>query len=469
MMHYRPAVVSLVGRSLMALILCAALTAPAAMAQTAPTIIRDSEIEATLKSWSAPLVSAAGLAPGSVDIILVQDDQLNAFVAGGANIFLYTGLIEKTENPGELLGVIAHEMGHIRGGHLVRSRQAIENASYEAMLGTILGLGAAILTGDGGAAAAMSAAGRSQAERRFMAFSRVQESSADQSALDQLNQARMSPEGLLTFMEKLESQELLPASQQSEYVRTHPMTRDRVAAIQTGVAKSPYANAALPADWTEQHKRMIAKLVGFIEPGSVSWKYDDRDTSLPARYARTIASYRQNQIQDALRQMDALLAEEPSNPYFHELKGQMLMDFGRLGEAEKSLRKAVDLAPGAALIRIMYAHALIENSGNGKNRASVTEAINQLNRALRDEPRSARVHRLLATAYGYQGDEPTARLHLAEEAVLQQRYDSARTLAKSASGQFKQGSRSWIRAQDILAYINTVQKTTDDEDPENTD
>lgn len=436
----------------------------AAQSGSAPVVIRDTEIESVLKAWSAPLVAAAGLAPGSVDIIIVQNDQLNAFVAGGANVFLYTGLIEKTENPGELLGVIAHELGHIRGGHLIRSRQAMENASYEAMLGMVLGVGAAILTGDGGAAAAVGMAGRSQAERRFMAFSRVQESSADQSALTEMNQARMNPEGLLTFMQKLESQELMPVSQQSEYVRTHPLTRDRVDAIRTGVTQSAYAKTAMPAEWDEQHKRILAKLIGFSAADRVPWVYDDRDQSIAARYARTIAAYRQNRVEEALGMMDALLKDEPKNPYFHELKGQMLMDFGRLGPAKIALRRAVELKPDAALIRIMLAHALIEDSGNGRAKADIDEAINHLNRAQRDEQRSSRIHRLLATAYGYQGQEAEARLQLAEEAVLQRRYDEAKGLAESASGQLKEGSRSWLRAQDILAYIQQARKNTDDDD-----
>jgi len=432
-----------------------------ALAQGGPTMIRDTEIESILKEWSAPLVAAAGLAPGSVNILIVQDPQVNAFVAGGANIFLFTGLIEKTENPGELIGVIAHELGHIRGGHLIRTRQAMENASYEAILGMVLGLGAAILSGDGGAAAAGSMAGGSMAARRFMAFSRVQESSADQSALDQLNRAGINPTGLKTFMQKLESQELLPTSQQSEYIRTHPLTRDRVEAIGTGVQASAHADTPLPPQWEDQHKRFLAKLIGFSSPERVNWVYDDRDQSIYARYARTIAAYRQNRVEESLTMMDRLLAEEPQNPHFHELKGQMLMDYGRLAPAIQSLRKSVELKSDAPLVRVMLAHALIENSNAGKNRAHVDDAIRQLNMALRVETRSSRIHRLLATAYGYQGNDVEARLHLAEEAVLQRRFDTARSLAKTLSGQLPEGGRSWLRAQDILAYVDMVQKNTE--------
>lgn len=438
-----------------------ALATPLAQAQNAPSIIRDTEIEDILKDWSAPLIAAAGLERDSVNLIVVQDTEINAFVAGGSNIFIYTGLIEKTRNPGELLGVIAHELGHIRGGHLVRTREAMENASYESMLGMVLGLGAAILSGDGGAAAAVSSGAQAQAMRRFLSFSRVQESSADQSALDEFNTAQMNPEGFLTFMQQLESQELLPASQQAEYARSHPVSRNRIDAIRGNVEKSPYAGKPFPPEWDEQHKRFIAKLTGFISPGKVAWVYDDRDQSLPARYARTIAAYRENRVDEALRLMDGLLKDEPNNPYFHELKGQMLMDFGRLDQAKASLRRAVELKPNAALIRVLYAHNLIEASRGGQNKADVNEAVKQLNRAKQDEQRSPRIHRLLATAYGYLGDEPEAQLNLAEEAVLQRRYGDARRLAENVAGRFKQGSRSWLRAQDILSYIGTVDKNKD--------
>lgn len=434
-----------------------------ARADKSPSVIRDTEIEEILKEWSAPLIAAAGMDPGSVHFVIVQDSQVNAFVAGGANIFLYTGLIEKTRTPGELIGVIAHELGHIRSGHLIRTRQALETASYESMLGTIMGIGAAILTGDGSAASAVAMGTQAHAQSRFLTFSRIQESSADQAALEFMKNAQDSPDGFLSFMEQLETQELLPASQQSEYIRTHPLTRDRIDAIRKGVTTSPYAGKAAPAEWTEQHARFIAKLTGFTAPEKISWVYDDRDQSVATRYARTIAAYRDSRVNEALSMVDGLLKDEPRNPYFHELKGQMLMDFGRLDPAIESLKQAIALDPDASLIRVMYAQALIERSGNGARVGDVTEALTQLNRAQRDEPRSTLIQRLLATAYGYQGQEAEAKLHLAEEAVLQRRLDDAKRLAESALGQLKQGSRSWLRAQDILSTIQQAEKDKKDD------
>ena len=422
-----------------------------AYAQTGPVLIRDTEIEKIIGAWSEPVIRAAGLDPKSVNFILVQDSRLNAFVAGGQNVFLYTGLIQRTKTPEELIGVIAHELGHISGGHLVRTRQALEEASYETLLGTLIGIGAAIATGDGGAASAVSMGARSTAERRFMAFSRVQESSADQAGLSYMARAGMDGAGFLSFMKEMENQELLPASQQSEYVRTHPLTRDRIAAVETALKSGSFANTkSVPAAWNEQHARMLAKLVGFITPEPVPWVYGDRDQSVAARYARTIAAYRQNRVNDAITQMDALLQAEPENPYFNELKGQMLVDFGRVEQAVPYYKKAVALDDGAPLLRISYAHALIES---GADNARLNDAVTQLQRALRTENRSPRVHRLLATAYGKLGDDPLARLHLAEEAVLQRNFVYAKRQADVAAQGLKKGSAPWLRAQDILAYV----------------
>ncbi|MCM2344488.1 MAG: M48 family metalloprotease [Alphaproteobacteria bacterium] len=412
------------------------------------SLIRDTEIENYLKEWAYPVIKAADLDPDSVNIILVQDDNINAFVAGGQNVFIYSGLLTKSKNPGEVIGVLAHELGHIRGGHLVRTKDAMENASYEAMLGTILGIGAAILSGDGGAAAAVSAGTSGMALNRLLAFSRIQESSADQAAVSYLERARLNPGGLVSFMERLADEELLPLSQQSEYVRTHPLTRDRVESLKAGTEKSSYTNAAAPTVWQDQHDRMIAKLVGFVTPDHVIWNYSDKDASVPARYARAIAAYRQNRTDEALRLIDGLLATEPKNAYFLELKGQMLGDFGRIGQAVPFYRQASELQPDAGLIRTAYAHSLIETAGTDPQQ--LEDAIRHLKRAQRDEPRSTRIHRLLAIAYGKIGDDAMAKLHLAEEALLQRRPAQARTQAEAAAAGLRQGSPGWIRAQDII-------------------
>jgi len=421
---------------------------------SAQSIIRDTEIENILAEWFEPIFKANGMQSSQVKIILVQDNNINAFVAGGSNIFLYTGLIERTENPGELIGVMAHELGHISGGHLVRGRQALEQASYEAILGTIIGVGAAVAAGDAGGVAAGSTAGGTIATRRFLSKTRTFESSADQAAVRSMEKAGLNPEGLLTFMQKLEGEELLPTSQQSEYTRSHPLTRDRVNAIESKVDASSINNKNYPAEWIENHARLKAKLIGFINPSQVNWQYDDTDTSVAARYAHTIAAYRQNDVDKAINGINALIAREPNNPYFHELKGQMLVDFGRVDQAIAPYKKSLTMAKNAGLIRIALGHALLQADA----KANAQEAITLLKRAVQDEPRSSRAHRLLATAYGTIGQDAKARLHLAEEALLQRKRDYAVRQAKSALNDLPKGSADAIRANDILVFIEQNKK-----------
>ncbi len=422
----------------------------------AQTIIRDSEIESYLSEWFSPILRANNMEPSQVKIILVQSNDINAFVAAGSNIFFYTGLIEKTENPAELIGVMAHELGHISGGHLVRGRAAMEQASYESIIGTIIGIGTAIATGKAGAAGAGSLAANSVAQRRFLSKARTFEASADQAALTSLKRANMNPEGLLTFLKKLEGEELLPSTQQSEYIRTHPLTRNRISSIEAGVQKSPHLNKATSDKWKNQHARMRAKLMSFINPQNVSWTYDDLDKSIPALYARTIADYRENRIKDAISGINHLISLEPKNSYFYELKGQMLVDFGRVKESLAPYQKAMKLQPKSGLIRIALAHAQIETAGDNKQKLQT--AIDHLNRAMRDEPRSTRVHRLLATAFGRQGNDPMARLHLAEEALLQQKNGYAKQQATIALKGLAPKSAAALRANDILVYVAQKKK-----------
>ena len=417
------------------------------------TIIRDVEIESALREWATPLIKAAHLEEENIDIILVQSDQINAFVAGGANIFIYTGLIEKTENPGEIIGVMAHELGHIAGGHLINNTQALKRASYESILGMALGMGAAILTGNGQVASAIGVGAQHHAMSSYLSHSRTNESSADQAALRFLQDSHQSPEGLVTFFEKLEDQELLPASQQNEYVRTHPLTRNRITNISTKAHQSQFYNQEWPKHWNEQHTRMKAKLQAFINPKHISWNYNDRDKSFAANYARTIASYRLNNIDEALTGIDKLIAQEPQNPYLYELKGQMLVEFSRVEEALPALQKTVDLAPKVGLFRIALGHALIEASSRNQKSEYLKQAINHLKFAAKTEKRNTRVHRLLATAYGRIGEDNLAQIHLAEEALLQGNYRYAQRLAQQVTDNTADNDPARLHAQDILKYI----------------
>lgn len=425
------------------------------------TVIRDSEIESSLKEWMAPLLDAAAMREGDVKVILVGSDQINAFVAGGRNIFIYTGLVLEAEHVSEVVGVLAHELGHIEGGHLIRMREEMEMASYQSMLAGILGIGVAAIGGAPEAGSAIYSGGASAAGRQFLKFSRTQESAADQAALKYFEKAGLSPQGLVSFMQKMEGQELLSSQYQNEYMRTHPISRDRVQAMQAGLSRSPHAGNAVPQKWQEQFLRMKAKIRAYMQPSRALGIYGGQHDTIEGQYALAIIDYRQGRMDNALQKMDALLNKEPQNPYFHEFKGQILLEDQQIDAAITAYNKALQYAPQADLIRIELAKALVQKAGQDDT-ALLREALDHLNRARANERQSARLHRLAATIYGRLGQDALAQLHLAEEAVLMGNDEDARlflargqaALKQNKGNENKDARGAWLRMQDILQYLN---------------
>ena len=410
------------------------------------SLIRDAEIETTIRTYATPIFEAAGLSAADIRIHLVKDGRLNAFVANGLNLFLHTGLIQRTDDPTELVGVIAHETGHIAGGHLVRVRDELANATVQALLGAALGAAAAIATGEGGVGAAIAMGSQEMAKRNFLQYTRGQESGADQAALRFLDATGISSRGLLQFLEVLADQELLSSTRQDPYLRTHPITQERVEVTREHVERSRFSNAKPPAEWLELHARMRAKLDGFLlPPQTVLSRYSADDKGVPARYARAVAYYRQPDLGKALPLIDGLISERPQDPYFHELRGQMLFENGRIAEALPSYQRAVQLAPNAALLRQELARALIETQDPQR----IAAAIANLNEATRLEPNSPWTWRLLGIAYGRDGQMGMASLALAESALLRGARNEAMAQADRAKRSLQQGSASWLRADDI--------------------
>ena len=439
----RKLIVSLV----IAALLAAALIVPAD-AQTRPRgFIRDAEIETTIRAYATPLFAAAGLDPQAVKVYLINDDSLNAFVAGGMNLFIHTGLLMRSESANQLIGVIAHETGHIAGGHLARTQEALENATAEMILAYVLGIGAAIATGDSGAGAAVITGGQTIAQRSLLQYSRTQESAADQAALSYLDRTGQSARGILEFLEVLGDQELLLSSQQDPYLRTHPLSSDRVDTVRNYVSGSPYADSAEPPDFIAAHARMRAKLVGFLRPlGRVLQQYPESDGSLEGRYARAIAYYRAADLKRALPLIDGLIAERPDDPYFQELKGQILFENGRAREALPYYEAAVRLQPDAPLLRQGLAQVQLESGDPELSRA----ALGQLDEVVRIEPHNAGAWRLLSIAYGRDGQLGMTALALAESAGARGDAKEARQQADRALKLLPENSPAWLRAQDIF-------------------
>ena len=416
------------------------------------SVLRDSEIETILRAWADPLLESADLDPDAVSIRLVNDTRLNAFVAGGQNIFLNSGLLMATEDPLQVIGVVAHEIGHISGGHLARSEEASRQAQTVALLHTILGIGAAAVgavtgsSSSGEAAGALLSGGGAVGLRHFLAFSRTQETAADQAALKLLEANRISAKGLLKFLQKFENQDLLSPDRQDPYLRTHPLTLGRISFVRNHIAVSAVSDNQISELFLIQHARIRAKLVGFLRPIEKTLQfYPPEDKSVAARYARAIGYYRDSQIESALHELETLLAEEPENPYFHELRGQILFESGQLRQAWPSYEMANDLLPEDSLLMCALARLEIEIG----DQELVRKAIGSLEKVVIYEPTNNVGWWLLSIGYGRVGRMADSSLASAEQAILEGRPEDALLYAARAMRGFDPNSPRWLQSNDV--------------------
>ena len=419
-------------------------------------LIRDAEIESTLRAYADPIFEAAGLDAEAVQVHIIKDRQINAFVSGGLQMFIHTGLLTEAKTPNELIGVIAHETGHIMGGHLARAEEPIENATIEMIAGVLVGVAVGVLAKDGGAAVAAKEAAQMMALRDLMTYSRVQEGAADQAAFSLLEKTGQSPAGLVSFFRVLIRQEALSTMQQDPFLRSHPLTQSRIDAAEAAVARSPYAGKTDSPEMLLRHQRMLAKLNGYLQPTSRALVlYPESDRSVPGRYGRAIALYRASRFQEAIALMDSLIAEAPLDPFFLEQKAQVLYENGRIAEALPLYQQALDLAPHEPLIRLELGEAqlqmaeMMEGAGKVMDPTLLEAAKRNLLEVTRLEPKNAFAYRLVAIAYGRLGDAAMANLFRAEEALAHGNAKKAKALAERVLAGLPAGSPAWLRAQDI--------------------
>lgn len=417
------------------------------------TGIRDAEIERILRGYSEPLFTAAGLDAKSVNIYIINDDSLNAFVAGGQNVFINTGMITSLKSPNELKGVIAHETGHISGGHLVRGMDAMGKAQIPMVIGMLAGV-AAIAAGAPDLGLGLLVGSQSIAQREFFSYSRTQEAAADQAGVKLLEATGQSPRGMYAVFDLFADQEALSGAKQDPFVRTHPLSRERASTLRGMVDKSAFRDRQDSDRELKEYEMMVAKLRGFIEtPTVVMRRYPASDQSKPARYARAAAYFRAADLERALPQIDSLLAEEPENPYFWELRGQMLVESSRPLEGVPAYRKAVQYGPNEPLLRIGLGSALLATEQPG----DVPEAIKHLKAALRDEPENAMAWYYLADAHSRTGEDALASLATAERFFSIRRYPQAVSFAQRALPSLKENGRDWQRANDIISIAQSEQ------------
>ena len=414
----------------------------------AQSILRDAETEALLDDMAAPLIEAAGLQPGNVDIVLIDVPSINAFVAGGQAIYIHTGLIDAADTANEVQGVIAHELGHITGGHVIRHSEGAGAATGISLLSMLLGLGAA-LAGAGDAGMGMIMAGQRAALGKYLAFSRVQESSADAAGVKYLSEAGISGRGSLAFFGKLQNQEFRYGYSQDDedaFVRTHPLSGDRISRLRAEYQSDPAWDAPGNPELQARFERVKAKLFGYQKkPEQTLQAYPETMTALPARYARAYAWHKDARIDKALAETEALLEAKPNDPYFLELKGQVLLESGQPEAALAPLRKATEITGNQPLIASMFGHALIAT----ENADHYAEAERVLRAAVARDRLNPFAWYQLGMVHAAQGDMPRARLASAEQQVLSRQYALAIRSAQAAMAGLPEGTPDWIRAQDI--------------------
>ena len=443
------------GKSL-SLIIATVLVVVSVYSSTAQArgLIRDAETEKLIRDYARPILKAAGLSAHNIKIHIVSDRAFNAFVVDGQNMFIHVGAIVNSDTPNQLIGVIAHETGHITGGHLARFRSQLKRAQSASLMLQILSIaamvgGAAAGSNVGQAGGAALMGGNVMIQKNILAYRRVEESSADRAAVTFLNGTRQSARGMLKTFEFFAEQGLASMRSADPYLQSHPMPNQRLSQLRDIASRSPYFNRLDSPALQRRHEMVKAKLIGFLDnPATVFNLYKKRDKSIPARYARAIASYRSLGLRSFLPQINALIAKQPDNPYFYEIKGQFLFEGGRPSTAIKPLRKAVRMLPKEPLLRVLLAQALLASSDD----MLVDEAIRHLRKALGREDKYAVGYRQLANAYARKKNISRAEVASAQAYFYEGRLKLAKQQAKRAKKKLKNGSPQWLIADDILKF-----------------
>ncbi len=422
----------------------------------AQTILRDAETEALFADMSRPLIVASGLSPNTVKVVLINDDSINAFTAGGQTIYVNSGLLYAADNANQVQGVIAHELGHVADGHVILSDAGAKPAIGISILSLVLGI-AAMAAGAGDAGAGILAAGQTAAQYKYMAFSRVQEATADATGAKFLREAGITGQGMLTFFKKLQNEEYAYGLQNIDpYAQSHPLSGERIASLTADVVNSPAYHTKPDATLDERFKRVKAKLVGYVSPYQQTLRtYPETDQTIYAHYARAYAWHKGGFPEKADAEANALVKAAPTDPYFLEIKGQILLEAGKPQEALGPLRQATELSRNSPLIATTFGHALIAT----EDKSNYPEAVRVLRSAVARDDDNPFAWYQLGTVYELTGDEPRAMLATAETANLNGDMRTAAFTARNAMQGLPPNSSDWIRAQDIAM---TAQNEIDD-------
>ncbi len=420
-----------------------------------PPVLRDTETEQLLREYTRPILRVAGLEKQNIQMVILNESTFNAFVADGRRIFVNYGAILQSETPNQLIGVLAHETGHLAGGHLAKLREELSRAQTQMIIAMLLGAGAIVAGARSGSnsglanagAAAISGPGE-MIRRSLLSYQRQQEENADRAGVKFLTATGQSARGMYETFKRFSNDSLFAARGADPYLQSHPMPTDRVAALEELARSSPYWDKKDDPALQLRHDMVRAKISAFMErPDTVYRRYPPSNDSMPARYARAIATYLHGDPRSALAQIDALIQAQPNNPYFYEVRGQALLEGGKPAEAIAPLRKAVALSHNAPLIEMLLGQALVGTD----NKAYADEAIAILRAAVARETEAPLGFTQLAMAYGRKGDYAEADLASAQAAYLRGDNKTARELAARAKTRFAIGTPGWVRADDIVS------------------
>ncbi|MBT5075006.1 MAG: M48 family metalloprotease [Kordiimonadaceae bacterium] len=419
------------------------------------SIIRDAEIEQIIRDITEPIFIAAELDVNAVDTYLLDDNAINAFVMGGQNVFLNSGLLLKAETANQVIGVVAHETGHITGGHLTRIQDGMSQMMSYTLMGLLLGV-AAIAAGSADAGMALMMGGQQIGYRTLLRFTRTQESSADQAALSLLEKMGQSGRGLIEFFEILGDQELVPEKYRDPYASTHPFNSTRIERVRDQVQESPYYDTMTEPELEEKFIRLQAKLYGYLKPLHATLvRYPVEDKSINARYARTFAYQQSNNMNDALAEIETLITDFPENPFFHETKGQILYENGYVVGSIEAYSNAVKYLPDSSLLRMTYAQSLISSDDD----QYLDTAIENLELALQDDPLNGFGWKQASIAYHRNDNQAMTHYSTAQYFLLSGNIRGAMINAKKAVDMLPKNTPKWVKAQDIM--MTTASNMTD--------
>ncbi len=420
-----------------------------------PPILRDTESEQLLREYTRPILRAAGLEKQNIQMVIINESVFNAFVADGRRIFVNYGAIMQSETPNQIIGVLAHETGHLAGGHLSKMREQLAQAQTQMIIAMLLGVGALVAGSRGGGQSGLANAGaaavagpQEMIRRNLISYVRQQEENADKAGVKFLNATGQSAKGMYETFKRFTNDSLFAAHGADPYVQSHPMPAERVAALEELARSSPYWDKKDDPALQMRHDMVRAKISAFMErQDTVYRRYPMSNTSLPARYAHAITTYLHGDLHSAIAQIDGLIQLQPANPYFYELRGQALLEGGKPTEAIAPLRKAVQLSNNAPLIEMMLGQALVATD----NKAYADEAISILRAAVARETEAPLGYSQLAMAYGRKGNYAEADLASAQAAYLRGDNKTARDLASRAKTRFAIGTPGWVKADDIVS------------------